>query len=114
MTHPLIVHSPEEVVWKWTLPVEDTWAISCPAGTRFLHHAELVGGDLDRDLSVEVWGVVHPDNPLVQRTFHLRGTGHRMNEIVGAGYVATCRTVLHSTMPFVIHVFITPGEEPIK
>ena len=110
MTQHMIVHSPEEVVWKWVVPIGDRHVLRVPKGTRFLPHAELT------EQGAEVWGIVHGGSidDLVERVVHMRGTGHRMNEIVGARYLATTSITLNTGAKFVVHLFVTPTEGPIS
>jgi len=102
----LLAHSPEEEVWKYVLPVEDVVDVMTRKGARFLPHIEVT------PTGVEVWALVRPDNEPVRRRLHLRGTGHRINGAVGAGYLAT-GSITHGTAKFVLHVFVDPGEHEV-
>lgn len=105
----MIAHSPEEVIWKWSLPVSDTYRLGVPKGTRFLPYAEI-----DVEGNVSIWGIVHTaqiENTMVRR-FHMRGTGMAFNQMVGAGYLATA-TVETPGGQYVLHLFVDPGEDPV-
>lgn len=103
-------HSPEEVVWKWEIPLGDTYRLRVPRHTRFLPYTEVTA-----DGVVSIWGIVHEgpqSSDAVIRRFHMRGTGQRFDSMVGAGYLATA-TVDTEGGQYVLHVFVDPDEAPI-
>jgi hypothetical protein len=104
----MLVHSPEETVWKYVIPIGDRYTITVPKGARFLPNIEIT------ELGVEVWALVTPGNEPVGRTVHLRGTGHSMGVNVGARYLATASTGLSTGAKFVLHMFVDPGEESLS
>lgn len=82
-------------IWKFPLPVGDTVTVKMPRGARVLHVA--VQGRAEQPT---IWAVVDPGEPMFERAFAVRGTGHDLG-VVG-DYVGTFM-LLGGTLVF--HVF---------
>lgn len=77
-----------KAVWKFVLPVSDTAVIRMPTGAVPLH----VGVDpaaVFGPNALALWALVDITEPVVQRTFYIRGTGHLMQEATVEGYIGT-------------------------
>lgn len=69
-------------VWKFPLPIVDDVTIEMPQGARVLH----VETQFD---SAQMWALVDPNQPLVQRRFKVVGTGHRHEDMDTWHYIGT-------------------------
>lgn len=85
-------------VWKFTLPVEDTFKLAMPVGATVLTVGTQPGDGEDVPV---MWATVDPGATTETRTFHTRGTGHLFTGTEGA-YVGT---YLLDEGKFVGHVF---------
>jgi hypothetical protein len=73
------------VVHKYTMPITDSVSIWLPSGAKFL--------SVGRQVTLPphefaLWALVDPTAPEEERTFYVRGTGHKMTGEEGA-YIAT-------------------------
>ncbi len=82
-------------VWKYTLPMDDTFSIEMPRGTKVLSVA-FQGGD------VRMWAEVNSDELVVERRFRMCGTGHPMPANEARRFVGT---VLIHGGDIVLHLF---------
>jgi hypothetical protein len=95
-----LVSTPNRVVWKYAIPVNEltasfTNALHIPERARFLHCAEQHG-------SIALWfEIPFPDAPKVERGFQLFGTGTGPIRD-GLTYVGT---TLHADGQLVLHIY---------
>lgn len=82
------------VIYKYTLQIVDAQTISVPKGARGIS-AQIQNNQL------QVWAIVDPDMPLVDVTFHIFGTGHRID--IPLPKINFISTVQHEG--FVWHLF---------
>ena len=68
-------------IWKWTLEVTDTQAITVPVGAKFLD-VQMQGGQCC------IWALCDPDAEREQRRIAIYGTGNPMPDSHGE-YIAT-------------------------
>lgn len=72
-----------DTVWKYSLPIRDEPpTLRVPVGAEVLHV-----GQQNLRTEVVMWARVRPDQPLVERQFIVRGTGHPVP--ADARYVGT-------------------------
>ena len=80
-------------IWKFPLPFPEDWPeMDMPAGAEILHFAL-------QDNVPTIWARVEPGAPLQRRFFRFSGTGHPLDETVGA-HIGSC-----FQGPFVWHLF---------
>ena len=82
-------------VWKYTVPVADTFSIETRRGAKILSVA--VQGD-----EVCIWAEVNPTAPVEERRFRMCGTGHPIPEDEDRRFVGT---VLLRGGSLVFHLF---------
>lgn len=95
------------VIWKYPVPIVDTFALEMPKGAEVLT-VQVQGGD------AQMWALLDPDRPKVERCFRLLGTGHPL----GVGevsdrfgrYVGTFQIAGGS---LVWHLFEEAEDEPL-
>jgi len=79
-------------IWKYSVPVEDSFTIILPSGARIL--------TIQRQAGVaRMWVLLDESNPPVVRRFKTFGTGHSI-DTENLTYVGT-----YQDMQFVWHVF---------
>lgn len=93
-------------VWKYPIPVEDTFTLDLPTGAEVLTVANqghpLTGADL------HIWALVDPAASPEPRAFRLAGTGHPIDTDAPLRYVGT---VIMLSGSFVVHLFeVLAGE----
>lgn len=95
-------------VFKYAIPMEDSFSIDMPKGAEILHIAAQGQGGPMGDLvqNVCMWARVDTDSPQVPVRFLLRGTGHpeANGEHVGS--------FLLNGGALVFHVFLAPFGQP--
>lgn len=80
-------------IWKFPLEITDTQQINVPVGTTFIS-SQFQNGVLC------LWGIVNPDNILVQRTIDIIGTGNPFRHPYTSKFIATVQQG-----PLVWHIF---------
>lgn len=65
-----------KTIWKFEFKVDDEVALRMPFGTRVLS----VGSQCSNHICV--WALVNPKADLVEYTFHVRGTGHPIEQAI--------------------------------
>lgn len=84
-----------KTIWKFPIPVTDSWVIEVPKGAVFLNVAES-----EVPATISLWAEVDPEQPLVPRMFVVLGTGNQMPEGIHLRHVSTVRD-----RQFVWHVY---------
>lgn len=82
-------------VWKYDVPMSDTFTLVLPAGALLLH----VGIQYGRP---QLWALVNPLQSDERRHFRLAGTGHRIAPTAQLAYVGS---FLMSDDTLVFHLF---------
>ena len=82
-------------IWKFPIPIQDSFALSMPSGARILHVGTQFG-------QPHLWACVDSDARKRQYHFYLRGTGHPMGEADPEGHVGS---FLMADDSLVFHVF---------
>lgn len=82
-----------KTIWKYEIPLEDTFSLSMPEGAQVLT-VQLQGG------IPSLWAMVEPSAPQEERRFAVIGTGNPIGEV--GDYIATIQ--LHGG-ELVFHVF---------
>jgi len=82
-------------VFKYPVPIEDEFCLALPKGAKILSFQVQYH-------EPQIWALVNPEEPAVDRKFRLAGTGHPINRPYWhrLDYVGTCllesdRLVLH-------------------
>lgn len=88
-----------KTVWKFTLEVTDDQEIEMPEGAEILFLGQTYPGNAH---IIEVWALVDPNAPRVQRRFAVEGTGHPVTE--GGTHVGSIISLALGS-PLVWHVF---------
>lgn len=86
-------------VWKYTLPAVQETVIRMPRSARILR-VDFQGHDL------QLWALVDPEMPRVERRFALRGTGQEAALLWWETYLGTA---IHPTSDLVVHVWERVG-----
>ena len=60
-------------IYKYTIPVEDSFPLELPQGAKILTVQEQHG-------KPQIWALVDPENPTETREFCVVGTGHPIDE----------------------------------
>ena len=84
-----------QTIWKYPVPVADSFTILMPKGARFLTVQT-------QKTEPQMWALVDRDQPLEERRFHLLGTGHSDGDRALGQYVGTFQ-VADGTLIF--HLF---------
>jgi hypothetical protein len=74
-----------KTIHKYELKVDDRVVVPVRKGARFLHARESYTREVP---TINVWAEVDTDEPLVDRAFCIRGTGHPLTG-KEAGYLGT-------------------------
>lgn len=87
-------------IWKFPVVIADSFAIEMPTGSRLLSVQSQLGAP-------QLWALVDPTAPKVNRKLRLYGTGHTVTD--GNGYVGTFQL---QSGHLVFHLF-DDGESPL-
>ena len=89
-----------KTIYKYTIPIRDDCQVSMPMGAKLLH----VDYQGVHDAELCLWAEVDPAVATVTRFFQVRGTGHRLGELIelDGRYVGT---VLIRELGLVWHVY---------
>lgn len=82
-------------IWKFPISIEDIERIQMPQG------AKVLSVQVRETHGTCLWALVDTLAPMVDRTFHVRGTGHPMRDAAGAAYIGTVQVM----SGVVFHVF---------
>ena len=86
-------------VWKYAVPLTDTFSLSLPVGARVLT-VQVQAGQ-----GVMLWALGDPDQETRLRYFRLVGTGHAIDEVHALEYVGSVQ-LDQGTLVF--HLFEVP------
>ena len=84
-----------KTIYKYELPINDEVTLDMPSGAEILCVQE-------QHQQVMLWAVVNHDNPVAEKRFYMRGTGHPMYEAENANYISSVQL---SGGALVFHVF---------
>ena len=82
-------------VFKYPIPIADTFEIDMPGGAVVLHVDTQQG-------QPQLWALVSPEAPLILRRFRFAGTGHPIDANSRPAY---CRTFKMRSDALIFHIF---------
>lgn len=82
-------------IFKYPLQIQDDLVIRMPKDAKPLHVAMQVDSPF-------LWAAVNPDAPIMDRLFHVKGTGHTFSDALLGSYIGTFHMLNDS---LIWHVF---------